>query len=75
MAKLEEKNPWHKDYGVLKNTIYILKKEKQYCSSAVWFKLMLQDNYSLLMVLHLLWLNLSLLLLLKRSVIVHMCLL
>ena len=29
MAKLEEKNPWHKDYGVLKNTIYILKKEKQ----------------------------------------------
>ena len=40
MAKLEEKNPWHKDYGVLKNTIYILKKEKQYCSSAVWFKLM-----------------------------------
>ena len=40
MAKLEEKNPWHKDYGVLKNTIYILKKEKQYCASAVWFKLM-----------------------------------
>ena len=40
MAKLEEKNPWHKDYGVLKNTIYILKKEKQYCVSAVWFKLM-----------------------------------
>ena len=29
MAKLEEKNPWHKDYGVLKNTIYILKKEKE----------------------------------------------
>ena len=40
MAKLEEKNPWHKDYGVLKNTIYILKKEKQYCPSAVWYKLM-----------------------------------
>ena len=40
MAKLEEKNPWHKDYGVFKNTIYILKKEKQYCPSAIWFKLM-----------------------------------
>lgn len=40
MAKIQEKNPWHKDYGVFKNTIYILKKEKQYCVSAVWFKVM-----------------------------------
>lgn len=32
-------NPLHKDFGVISNTIYILKKEKQYCPSAIWYKL------------------------------------
>lgn len=40
MAKMKESNPWHKDYGVFRNTIYILKKERQYCPSTVWLKLM-----------------------------------
>ena len=41
MAEFNESkdNPLHKDFGVLSNTIYILKKEKQYRPSAIWFKL------------------------------------
>ncbi len=40
MAKIKESkdNPWHKDYGVLRNTIYILRKEKQYSPNATVFK-------------------------------------
>ena len=33
-------NPLHKDFGVLSNTLYILKKEKQYRPSAIWYKLL-----------------------------------
>jgi len=42
MAKIKESkdNPWHKDYGVLRNTIYILKKEKQYSPNATGFKIL-----------------------------------
>ena len=42
MAEFHESkdNPLHKDFGVLSNTIYILKKEKQYRPSAIWYKLL-----------------------------------
>lgn len=42
MAEFNESkdNPLHKDFGVLSNTLYILKKEKQYCPSAIGYKLL-----------------------------------
>lgn len=42
MAEFHESkdNPLHKDFGVLSNTLYILKKEKQYRPSAIWYKLL-----------------------------------
>lgn len=42
MAEFKESkdNPLHKDFGVLSNTVYILKKEKQYRPSAIWYKLL-----------------------------------
>lgn len=42
MAEFNESkdNPLHKDFGVLSNTLYILKKEKQYRPSAIWYKLL-----------------------------------
>ena len=42
MAEFHESkdNPLHKDFGVLSNTIYILKKEKQYRPSAIWYKVL-----------------------------------
>lgn len=38
--KESKDNPLHKDYGVIRNTVYILKKEKQYRPSAIWYKLL-----------------------------------
>ena len=37
--KESKDNLLHKNFGVLSNTIYILKKEKQYRPSVIWYKL------------------------------------